>query len=121
RFRDADAVVFEHEAGYLRVEASVMRHHAAALAAGAECRIEVVTAWESSGRTVRVQTTHHQYEAAALVVTAGAWSSALLSELGLPLRVVRKVQLWYRSPAVAWRGAPAFFFEHPGGCFYGIP
>src|SRR5690606_40317845 len=72
-------------------------------------------------RTVRVQTTHHEYEAAALVVTAGAWSSALLSELGLPLRVVRKVQLWYRSPAVAWRGAPAFFFEHPGGCFYGIP
>jgi sarcosine oxidase len=121
RFRDDDAVVFEHEAGYLRVEDAVACHHRAALGCGAECRVETATAWESNGRTVRVRTTHHEYEAAALVVTAGAWSFSLLRELGLPLTVLRKVQLWYRSPEEVWRGAPAFFFEQPEGCFYGIP
>lgn len=121
RFRDDEAVVFEHEAGYLRVEECVARHHAAALAAGAECRIEIVTGWESDGSTVRVRTTDNEYKAAALVITAGAWSGPLLRELGLPLKVLRKVQLWYRSPAAVWKHAPAFFFEQAEGCFYGIP
>jgi sarcosine oxidase len=121
RFRDGDAVVFEHEAGYLRVEDAVAAHHRAAVAAGAQCRFETVTAWESDGRRVFVRTTGNEYEAAALVVTAGAWSSSLLGELGLPLTVLRKTQLWYRSPSQAWNDAPAFFFEQPEGCFYGIP
>jgi sarcosine oxidase len=121
RFRDEDAVVFEHEAGYLRVEDAVAAHHRAAIAAGAECRIETVTGWQSDGKIARVRTTEKEYEAAALVVAAGAWSAPLLSELGLPLQVLRKVQLWYRSPAEQWNGAPAFFFEQRQGCFYGIP
>jgi sarcosine oxidase len=121
RFVDENAVVFEPEAGYLRVEQAVAGHYEAALAAGAECRIETVIAWKVDGRTVRVKTADNEYEAAALVVTAGAWSAPLLGELALPLRVLRKVQLWYQTPADIWREAPAFFFEQPQGCFYGIP
>lgn len=121
RFAEDDAVVFEHEAGWLRVEAAVAAYHKAAIEAGAECRFETVTGWYGEQGHVSVVTENASYLASRLVITAGAWSAGLLGQLAPPLTVLRKMQLWYPADDPAWSASPGFFFERPDGCFYGFP
>ncbi len=117
--------VYEPEAGYLEVEACVEAHLSAAEAAGAALQLdEPVQSWDTDGRTVRVRTAKTDYEAAGLVITAGAWSGKLLAELNIPLTILRKVLLWYATPQTVYdvqEGNPCFFFETDGGEFYGFP
>ena len=117
--------VFEHRAGYLRVEACVRAHLEAARRAGAETRHgEQVLAWRSEGIGIRVETTQDTYWTDRLVIAAGSWSQSLLAPLRLNLRVVRKPQYWLASDNVAHRvdaAAPTFLFEPPAGMFYGFP
>ena len=42
-----------------------------------------------------VRTERGTYHAARLIVTAGAWATRLLADLGVPLTVMRQVLLWY--------------------------
>ncbi len=118
-------VVFEPEAGYLEVENCVRAHVDAALRTGATVAAdEAVLDWSSVGNTFRVRTSRGEYESAALILTAGAWTSAVLASLALPLEVVRKPQFWFavRSRAYAEnRSTPAFYYELPYGLFYGFP
>ncbi len=121
-FADSDAVVFEPEAGYLRVEACVAVHVNEALRAGAAILTdEPVVTWSAAGPCVRVVTDKQSYESAKLVIAAGAWSAHLLRELSLPLTVKRKLMFWHKIDSPAWGEATAFFFERPEGCFYGFP
>ncbi|QDU37537.1 Monomeric sarcosine oxidase [Maioricimonas rarisocia] len=118
-------VVFERDAGFLFVEDCVRAHADAALAAGAELRTrERVRSWQSNGGTVRLLTDRGRYEASRVIITAGPWSAHLLSELNLPLSVLRKVMTWHADRSGAMRvenGAPVWFIELPEGCFYGVP
>jgi sarcosine oxidase len=131
--------VFERRAGFLKVEACVRAHAAEAERLGA--RIEIGTAvrsWRVAGQQVEVITDANTFRADRLVIAAGAWSADLLAELAIPLRVLRKVLLWfqpltdeYRNVALslperiaagpAERGAPCFYYEMPQGAFYGFP
>jgi sarcosine oxidase len=125
-FAGEDTIVFEREAGYLRVEACVRAQVDDALAHGATLRTgEFVTGWSSDGRTVRVLTDRGIHEGATLIVTAGAWASRLLRDLNVPLRVLRKVQLWFgvagKEIARPDRDSPCFLYERPEGAFYGFP
>lgn len=122
QFDESDAVVFEPEAGYLRVESCVSAYVDQAVVAGARVVTnEPVVSWSTDDRTVRVKTDNETYEAAQLVIAAGAWSGQVLSELALPLTVLRKLLFWHEVRSPAWSGATAFFFERPHGCFYGFP
>ncbi len=107
------------------MERCVRAHVDAAIQHGATLSTdEVVEDWQPVGNTVRVRTSKGEYEAAALIVTAGAWTSRILDELALPLEVVRKPVFWFpvRSSAYAVdAGAPTFYFEMPFGHFYGFP
>ena len=118
-------VAYEPEAGFLEVENCVNAHVDAAIRTGATVAAdEAVLDWSSGGRTFRVRTSRGEYESAALVLTAGAWTSAVLSSLSLPLEVVRKPQFWFPVHSSAYaedHGAPAFYFEMPYGRLYGIP
>jgi monomeric sarcosine oxidase len=116
--------VFEREAGFLFVERCVLAHQAAARRHGAGLRSgSEVSGWEADARGVRVHTREGALSAGALVVCAGAWSAALLQEIGVPLRVLRKHLHWYASgdDTSAERGFPAFFYETADGSFYGFP
>lgn len=117
--------VFEQDAGYLLVEDCVRGHAARAAACGAELRHhEEVLRWEASQSSVTVTTSDRQYEAASLVITAGAWSSRLLADLGIPLRVLRKHLHWFATESSDYdfeRGCPAFFYEVAGEYYYGFP
>lgn len=119
------SVVYEAEAGYLFVEDCVRTALELAQRRGGELRTEeTVLDWKSDGQKVRVRTNRGEYEASGLVITAGAWAANALSELQLPLQVLRKVLLWFETPQPqfdASAGNPCFFFETPGGEFYGFP
>ncbi len=119
------AAVFERRAGYLRVEDCVRAHAEAAVRLGARLATgETVLRWCADGAGVAVETDRGTHRAARLIVAAGAWSGGLLAELGVRLEVRRKTLLWYRTAASQPReenGGPGFFYETPGGLFYGFP
>jgi sarcosine oxidase len=117
--------VFESEAGFLWVEKCVIAHAEAAQACGAYLHSgEAVLAWSVAGDGVTVQTARQAYRANRLLVTAGAWAPRLLQDLEVPMQVLRKPLLWYRTTQPDYRREndfPVWFFETPGGMFYGFP
>ncbi|MDA0285679.1 MAG: N-methyl-L-tryptophan oxidase, partial [Planctomycetota bacterium] len=121
------AAVFEPAGGYLHVEDCVQTHIELALATGAEHRSdETIVSWESNGRTVRVRTESDEYEAAALILTPGAWASGLLQSLPeFPqLTVLRKTLHWHHVRSSVYdvsNGGTGFLFEMPGATIYGFP
>jgi glycine/D-amino acid oxidase-like deaminating enzyme len=91
---------------------------------GAQVRTrQAVRSWRVDGGGVVVETDAGQLGADRLIVCAGAWAGPMLADLGLPLIVRRKVQLWYpvREYAAAWRDGPVFGFEIGDRFFYGFP
>lgn len=125
RFADGEQVLFEPDAGFLRVEECVHAHIERAVSRGATILAgQRVREWSADDDAVRVTCDAGAFNARRLVITAGAWSAQLLTELGRALHVRRKVQLWFRSdnPAhAAGAGAPAFCFDESDGFFYGFP
>jgi sarcosine oxidase len=117
QFDDASVGVLERDAGFLQVEACVLAHVEAARALGADLRAgEAVVSWEASDEGVTVRTEQHRFVADRLVIAAGAWASRALSELRLPLTVVRKVLLWAATgnDALFSRSSTAAVTSSPG-------
>jgi sarcosine oxidase len=87
---------------------------------------EKVLDWQATPAGVTVRTDRQTYQAAGLVVCAGAWSSLLLQELGVPLTVTRQPVAWVR-PATPQRcgidALPVWAIEDPRGVgfYYGFP
>lgn len=139
RFADDFDVVFEQQAGYLEVERCVAAHIDAARARGAQLLLgETVLGWSSASTHVTVRTERGEYSAARLVITAGPWAAQALSAgvnaeerndstSATPwarwLNVVRKPAFWFPAGDAfeVSAGNPMFFFEIPGGQFYGFP
>jgi monomeric sarcosine oxidase len=115
-------IAYEREAGYLHVERCVAAQIEAARAHGAELLFnERVHRWKADESGVTVETGREKYKAASLVIAAGPWSGELLAGLGVSLRVLRKVQLWFEIPPNTYQRSPGFFVEHGDGDYYGIP
>lgn len=117
--------IFEARAGYLLVERCVEAHAKAALQLGAELKTgETVRSWRAEGQGVVVETDRGLYSADRLIVTVGAWAGSLLADLRIPLVVRRKPLYWFRTRNGTYqadRGCPAFLYDLPSGCFYGVP
>jgi sarcosine oxidase len=122
---DAWEGVFEPSAGLLFVERCVAAYAEAARCMGAELHEqEECIAWCADDRHVEVVTNQNRYGAAKLVITAGAWATRLLTDAGVPFSVMRQVAMWFgTSAAERFRRDrfPCFFFDTPGGFFYGFP
>lgn len=122
-----DAVgVLEHASGFLYVEDCVRAHQDDAIAHGAELHAETaVISWKSAGNSVEVTTATGTHTAAKLVVTAGAWATRLLADIGVSLKVMRQVLQWFDPgpalPDFARDRFPIFLLDSPGGAFYGLP
>lgn len=125
RFPIDHDVVFEPAAGTLLVEACVQAHVDEARRHGAALRgNETVREWTSNGNTVVVRTDSQEYHARSLVITAGAWASRCVTDLGVSLRVLRKFVAWFPIHSGEYRvsqGIPTYYFEQPHGTFYGFP
>lgn len=117
--------VLERDAGLLFVERCVEAHAEQARRHGAELHErEEVLGWRADERHVEVVTKRERYAAERLVITAGAWATRLLADIGVPFSVMRQVAMWFD----VWRPAdfrrdrfPCFCADTPAGFFYGFP
>ena len=118
--------VFQPEGGFLVPERCIVAHVTQAMAHGAEVHArERVLAWTATGEGVRVRTERGDYEAGALVVTAGAWAASLLPPLAGGKAVPeRQVLAWFQPKRPAWfmpERFPVFNLTIEEGHFYGFP
>ncbi|QYJ15964.1 Monomeric sarcosine oxidase [Rubrobacter xylanophilus DSM 9941] len=116
-----EVALYEERGGFLHPEECVRAHLDLAAKRGAELHFEEpVLSWRAAGDRVEVRTASGAYEAEHLVITAGPWAPELLSELGLPLRVERRVMLWFeRRPGAS---VPVVLWEpEDGELFYVVP
>ncbi|MCB9849237.1 MAG: N-methyl-L-tryptophan oxidase [Phycisphaerales bacterium] len=124
-FDDAMDVLFEPDAGYLRVEACVRAHLQAAELAGAVTRFgEAVTGWCAEGDAVRVTTSAGRLAADRLVICTGGWSGLVVPEIARQLRVIRKSVCWFANHGDMMEeagGCPVFGFDTSDGFCYGFP
>lgn len=125
RFPDEMLGVLEHRAGFLFVEECVRAHCDEAVRHGAELHAdEPVLNWTANGTGVEVRTTKGTYIANKLAIAAGSWATHLLEDLGIPLSIMRQVQLWFgftRPELVTKDRMPMYLAQTPLGHFYGIP
>jgi sarcosine oxidase len=123
------AAMYEAEAGFVLAERSVAAFAERAMRHGAELHgREPVRSWQADRDGVHVVTDRATYRAAHLVFTAGAWTGALVRQLGVPLTVTRQVVgwVWPRAPERFELGRfPCWAIEDdaPGfqGLYYGFP
>jgi sarcosine oxidase len=80
--------------------------------------------WGATADAVWVETPIARYEAGALIVTAGAWSTRALADLDLPIHILRKT-LWWQEVDDPRRFEPdrfpVFITDSPAGEIYGFP
>ncbi len=87
--------IFEAAAGWLDVNAAIEFALQAARKAGATVVLNApVETWEKHSDGMLLRTQGGSYAAKKVIVSAGAWSGGLLSDLKLPLVVQRKVLAW---------------------------
>jgi sarcosine oxidase len=87
-------------AGLLFASRCISAHLKLAARHGAELHFEErVTSWKSVPGGVTVNTTRGSYQAAKLVVAAGAWLPKLMPHLGIPLQVERNALFWFEPKA----------------------
>ncbi|GIW03937.1 MAG: N-methyltryptophan oxidase [Thermomicrobiales bacterium] len=116
---------FGARSGFLVVEPAL--HGMATLARRLGVTIrehEPVTVWGATPDAVWVETQHGRYEAARLIVTAGAWAGKVLADLGLPLTIQRKILWWLDVEDPSWFAPerfPVFITDSPHGEIYGFP
>ncbi|MDQ2727293.1 MAG: N-methyl-L-tryptophan oxidase [Actinomycetota bacterium] len=97
--RPDEIALWETNAGFARPEATVAAHLDQAGRADADLRFgQAVTGWSAADGGVTVTTADETFRAQRLVLAAGAWASGVITDLGVPLRVERQVQFWFRPP-----------------------
>ena len=121
-----EVAVLEDDAGFLRPERAVAAAAARAEAHGAQMLVETeVLAIEPSQSGITIETSRGRFEAEHALIAAGPWTSALMPELGLPLRVERQVLTWLAvedASVFAPERFPIFIHEVAHGRFrYGFP
>jgi sarcosine oxidase len=127
RLDEGLVAVFDPRAGFLDPEACNRAHIGVARDAGAETRFnEPALDWVPDGDGVRVTTASDSFSADRLVLAAGAWDSALVPDLVLPLTIERQAVFWLEpeaDPSLYDLGRfPIYAYEYrPGSICYGFP
>jgi sarcosine oxidase len=125
RFGEADVVVLDKQAGYLRPELAVLAAARRSEELGAELHRDVcVEAIEETDRSVRIQAGGTTYEASQVIVTAGPWTQRLLADLPCELEVRRLMLTWFvpRTPSLFMPDRfPIFIREDGDDTIWGIP
>jgi sarcosine oxidase len=121
---------FEPSAGFLVPEAVIAAQAELALRAGAVLNAhEEVLDWHADSSGVKLTSRgprgKREFHTDRIIFTAGAWTSRLLADLGVQLRVTRQVMAWVwpKKPELFELGElPVWALDHPGGgLHYGFP
>jgi sarcosine oxidase len=121
--------VLEKEAGILFPEECIKAFLERAAANKADIRYnETVLDITPKNDKVELTTSKGRYIAEKIIITAGAWTNALLPALQLPLSVERQVLYWFKNGNKLGHSRflpgnmPVFIWEYlPGKVFYGFP
>ncbi len=115
--------LFDVQAGWLDVDASIASSLAHAQTLGVDCFFnQPVTGWDASATGVRVHLRNETVAASRLIITAGAWTSKLMNSLRLPLAIKRKVIAWFDPLAPELFAADRIpIFTFPENFIYGFP
>jgi sarcosine oxidase len=121
---DWDAL-YSPDSGFLLTEPALRGMANAARDLGATILEQTCAeAWGTEQEHVWVDTPVERYEAAALIVTAGAWATQMLAELGLPIHIRRKT-LWWQEVGDPRQFEPerfpVFITDSTAGEIYGFP
>jgi monomeric sarcosine oxidase len=116
---------FGDRGGFLDVIRSLRALAAQARSQGVEIREHArVEGWTASDHSVRVSVDGVTETADRLIITAGAWTSRLMSGIELPLKVLRKTLFWLEvEPPEAFHPdrTPVYIAGIPDFEFYGFP
>ncbi|WP_137290335.1 N-methyl-L-tryptophan oxidase [Natronorubrum halophilum] len=118
--------VYQPDGGFVVPEQAIVAHVEQAQAAGGEIRArERVDGWtDTADGSVRVETDRGTYEAAKLVLAAGAWNAKFADALEGLAVPERQVLAWFQ-PETPSRFEPDQFpvwnLSVPEGRFYGLP
>jgi sarcosine oxidase len=118
--------VYQPDGGFIASERAIVAHVRAAQSAGAEIHArERVVAWEPRGSDgVSVVTDKGRYQAARLVLAAGAWMGALVAPLERIAVPERQVLAWLqpqRPELFEPARFPVFNVVVEEGHYYGLP
>jgi sarcosine oxidase len=110
--------VLEPDAGWIDVDAVLRSALENASHAGADLRTgTAVHDWTWTGNEFALRTAAGTFTASKLIVTAGAWAGRILSDLALPLKVLRKILVWIKPlsdrPLPVFASANHFFYGFP--------
>jgi sarcosine oxidase len=122
--RPTHVALLEYEAGILVPEQCVATHIELASRHGADLHFaEPVVSWSAWPDRVNVHTPRGTYEAGRLIITAGAWASQVICDLGVDLEVTRAVLYWFepRARIDEFKRLPIFMWEEQGIFTYGFP
>jgi sarcosine oxidase len=119
------AAVYQPDGGFLLSERCIVAHVMAAQELGAEVHgQERVIGWEPKGHGVALQTDRARYNAAKLVICAGAWGAKLVPELAALALPERQVLAWFQPMRPALfrvHTFPVFNMAVEEGRYYGFP
>ena len=117
--------LLQEEGGFLTPERCIVSFVTAAQALGAEVRArERVLEWRETSSGVTVRTERGTFEAAELVVTAGAWAAQQVPGLGDSVQAERQVLGWFQphKPQLFTPDRfPVFNLAVDEGRYYGFP
>lgn len=119
--------VYQPDGGFIASERAIVAYVGAAQSAGAEIHArEAVLGWEArpGGEGVIVTTDRGRYEAARLILSAGAWMGELAPALKKRLAPERQVLAWLQplEPALFQPDVfPVFNLDVEEGRYYGFP
>lgn len=123
--QDGEMGIYQPDAGFLRASPCVTTQAERARELGATLLTNTsVMKIDLLPDSVRVHTTAEQYEAAALVITAGPWAGHMLNGIGLqlPLQPTREILVFFETQKPEWFGpdrCPIFIY-HGQRLYYGI-
>jgi sarcosine oxidase len=117
--------LFEAEAGYIYAERAIdalaesARKHGAAIMDATH-----VSHWQEEADCVRVLTESGEFTADRLIITAGPWSTTLLTGVGVSMSIVRKLVFWFlpaRPELATPDKLPCYATQLQEGFYYGVP
>ena len=125
---EEEVAFYEEGAGILFPEECISAHSILAEKSGAQLHFnEPVTRLNFRNGSVEVTTARETYTANYLVLSPGAWLTALVPELRLPLQTERQVVFWFkprgRQEIFAPNRMPVYVWQMKGEThyYYGVP
>ncbi len=122
---DFETLVEPH-AGFLTPELTVSLYAKEAAKLGAVIKTKQrVREWKEVGNKIHVNTDTGEYTAEKLIITAGGWTSKIIPQLKVSLKVTQQTLAWVtpkHPERFTFENFPCWFIEDPElGMYYGFP